>query len=134
MLKNNQWTGNIVLQPLRFLSLLNKLMVHDLKCFMSFSTINKYENKTHSLHPAGYFQSQQHVILQRFIMPIVYSIRSFRRFCTARPIFHGTVGCATNPLPSVEYRASPVKIIMSWNVFGLPFYIIIKIFNQSKEK
>jgi hypothetical protein len=47
---------------MRFLSILNKFMVHDLKCFRSFSTINKSENKTHSLHPARYFQSQQHVI------------------------------------------------------------------------
>ena len=84
----------------------------------------------HSLLPPGYFQSQLDAILQTLIMPVVYSIRSFRRFCTPQPYF--IIG-TTNSQASLECCASPVKIIMSWNVFGLPFYIIIKIFKQSKE-
>ena len=46
-------------------------------------------------------------------------------FCSHSPTI--TIGCITNSQASVECCASSVKIIMS-------FYIIINIFNQSKEK
>ena len=80
---------------------------------------------------AHYARCVFHSFLSEVLYPTTLFFSIGFSFC-----FHShtvTIVCATNSQASLECCASPVKIIMSWNVFGLPFYIIIKIFKQSKE-